>query len=259
MFRAANLNQLWATLLIEELVRSGVGTYCIAPGSRSAPLTVAVARHPRASGIVHYDERGAAFHALGFGRATSTPAAVITTSGSALANVWPAVVEASLDHVPLMVLSGDRPPELQDTGANQTMDQVDFFGGFVQWAASLPCPSMSIDPAVVLTTVDQAASRCRGPVRGAVHINCMFREPLAPTGEGMSFDSYLAPIRSWIEGGRPYTRYRDAVARPTRDQMNEVSTAVGRGSRCGVGLAAPARHHVGTPAGLQRSHCGALL
>ena len=231
MIRAANLNHLWATLVIEELVRSGVVTYCIAPGSRSAPLTVAVARHNRASGIVHFDERGAAFHALGYGRATNTPAAIVTTSGSALANVWPAVVEASLDHVPLLVLSGDRPPELQDAGANQTMDQVKFFGGFVQWAASLPCPSTSIDPAMVLTTVDQAVSRCRGPVRGAVHINFMLREPLAPTGEHACFDSYLTPVRRWTESGRPYTQFGSAVVHPTRELLNDISAAVGFGTR----------------------------
>ena len=87
MIRAPNLNHLWAALLIEELVRCGVDTYCIAPGSRSAPLAVAVACNERARGIVHYDERGAAFHALGHARATGVPAAVVTTSGSALANV----------------------------------------------------------------------------------------------------------------------------------------------------------------------------
>ena len=161
MIRAPNLNHLWTKLLIEELVRNGVDTFCVAPGSRSAPLSVAVARHDRARCIVHHDERGAAFHALGYARASGAPAAVVTTSGSALANVWPAVVEASLANTPLLVLSADRPPELQDTGANQTMDQVRFFGNFVRWSTSLPCPSTSIDPAVVLTTADQAASRCR--------------------------------------------------------------------------------------------------
>ena len=110
--QAPNVNHLWATLLVEELIRNGIDTFCVAPGSRSTPLVVAVARNDRARGIVHYDERGAAFHALGYGRVTGVPAAVITTSGSALANVWPAVVEASLERIPLLVLSGDRPPEL---------------------------------------------------------------------------------------------------------------------------------------------------
>ena len=231
MIRAPNLNHLWTTLLIEELVRNGVDTFCIAPGARNAPLSVAVARHHHTRGIVHHDERGAAFHALGYARASGVPAAVVTTSGSALANVWPAVVEASLAQVPLLVLSADRPPELQDAGANQTMDQVRFFGGFVQWSASLPCPSTSIDPAVVLTTADQAASRCRGPARGAVHVNCMFREPLAPTDLGECHDRYLEPVRAWCESDRVYTRYEDPSALPARESLAEVAELVRRSPR----------------------------
>ena len=231
MTQAPNLNQLWASLLIEELVRNGVDTFCVAPGSRSTPLVVAAARNGRARNIVHYDERGAAFHALGHGRVAGTPAAVVTTSGSALANVWPAVVEASLERVPLLVLSGDRPPELQDAGANQTMDQVKFFGGYAEWSATLPCPSPSIDPAVVLTTVDQAVSRCRGPSGGAVHINCMFREPLAPTEQGEDFDAYLEPVQAWRDAGQPYTRYESARVRPEPGLLADVDELVARRPR----------------------------
>ena len=226
--QAPNLNQLWAALLVEELVRNGVDTFCVAPGSRSTPLVVAVARNDRARSIVHYDERGAAFHALGHGRVTGAPAAVITTSGSALANVWPAVVEASLEHIPLLVLSGDRPPELQDAGANQTMDQVKFFGAYAEWSATLPCPSTDIDPAVVLTTVDQAVSRCGGPSGGAVHINCMFREPLAPTEQGEDFEAYLEPVRSWHDAGRPYSRYDSVATRPEPEMLAEVAELAAR-------------------------------
>lgn len=231
MIHAANVNHLWATLLVEELVRNGIGTFCIAPGSRSTPLVVAVARNPRARAIVHYDERGAAFHALGHGRATGSPAVVVTTSGSALANVWPAVVEASLERVPLLVLSGDRPPELQDAGANQTMDQVKFFGGYAEWSATLPCPSTEVDPALVLTTVDQAVSRCRGPSGGAVHINCMFREPLAPTEQGEDFEGYLEPVRSWRDDGHAYTRHERARSRPAPGSLAELARLVARRPR----------------------------
>lgn len=231
MIQAANVNDLWATLLVEELVRNGVDTFCIAPGSRSTPLVVAVARNPRARAVVHYDERGAAFHALGYARATGGPAAVVTTSGSALANVWPAVVEASLERVPLLVLSGDRPPELQDAGANQTMDQVKFFGGYAEWSATLPCPSTDVDPAMVLTTVDQAVSRCRGPAGGAVHVNCMFREPLAPTGQGEDFEVYLEPVRAWRDGGHVYTRHESAPSRGAPELQAELAELVARRPR----------------------------
>ncbi len=243
MTQAPNLNQLWASLLVEELVRNGVDTFCVAPGSRSTPLVVAVARNGRARSIVHYDERGAAFHALGCGRASGTPAAVVTTSGSALANVWPAVVEASLERVPLLVLSGDRPPELQDAGANQTMDQVKFFGGYAEWSATLPCPSADIDPAVVLTTVDQAVSRCGGASGGAVHINCMFREPLAPTGQGDDFEAYIETVRAWREGEHAYTRYETAPVRPGPALLADVAELVERRPRgllVAGGLADPA-------------------
>lgn len=233
MSQAPNLNHLWAMLLIEELVRNGVDTFCVAPGSRSTPLVVALARNGRARSIIHYDERGAAFHAVGYARATGMPAAVVTTSGSALANVWPAVVEASLERVPLLVLSGDRPPELQDAGANQAMDQVKFFGGYAEWSATLPCPSADIDPAVVLTTVDQAVSRCRGASGGAVYINCMFREPLAPTDQGEDFETYLEPVRAWLDGGHPYTLYESAPVRAEPELLAEVAELV---ERCPRGL-----------------------
>lgn len=93
-------------------------------GSRSSPLALAVAHHPRARLNVCIDERSLAFWALGYGRAKGLPAAVITSSGTAVANLLPAVVEASLSHVPMIMLTADRPTELRDTGANQTIDQV---------------------------------------------------------------------------------------------------------------------------------------
>ena len=118
-----NLNALWSALLVEELVRQGVGLFVVAPGSRSAPLALAVAQHPRARWVVHVDERGGAFAALGHARATGRPAALVTTSGTAVANALPAAVEAAHDGVPLLLLTADRPPELRETAANQTVVQ----------------------------------------------------------------------------------------------------------------------------------------
>ncbi|NBC19319.1 MAG: 2-succinyl-5-enolpyruvyl-6-hydroxy-3-cyclohexene-1-carboxylate synthase, partial [Bacteroidetes bacterium] len=141
------MNRCWADLIVEELVRCGVTQFYLAPGSRSTPLTTAVAAHPKAQATIHYDERGTAFMALGYGRATGRPAAWITTSGTAVANGMPAVVEASVDRVPLLLLTADRPPELRDTGANQTIDQVKLFGEYVRWFVDLPTPTDEIDPA----------------------------------------------------------------------------------------------------------------
>lgn len=228
MARARDINSLWASLIVEELVRSGVDTFSVAPGSRSAPLTVALARHRRATSVVHYDERGAAFYALGYGRAVGKPAAVITTSGSALANVWPAVAEASLARVPLIVLSGDRPPELQDAGANQTMDQVGFFGDYVRWHATVPCPQAQIAPNVVLTTVDQAVYRAAGSPQGPVHLNCMYREPLAPVDDGEDFSAYLSALGEWPDTGRPYTGYGRGSGAVAGPDLEEVAALANR-------------------------------
>ncbi|MCA9407814.1 MAG: 2-succinyl-5-enolpyruvyl-6-hydroxy-3-cyclohexene-1-carboxylate synthase, partial [Candidatus Omnitrophica bacterium] len=150
-----NLNLLWATLIVEELIRNGVDYFCISPGSRSAPLTIAIAQNKKTVSLIHCDERGSAFHALGYSAATGKPCAVVTTSGSALGNLFPAVIEASKKKVPLILLTADRPPELRFTGANQTIDQVKFFGEYVRWSFDLPTPTKDIPPQFLLTTCDQ--------------------------------------------------------------------------------------------------------
>ncbi len=209
MRAAPHPNRLWADLLVEELVRCGVGLFCLAPGSRSTPLVQAVAANPEARHLMHFDERGTAFAALGYARATGRPAAWVTTSGTAVANGLPAVVEASVDGVPLVLLTADRPPELRDTDANQTIPQPSVFGEYVRWRFDLPAPTDEIAPAFVLTTADQAVHRALGRPRGPVHLNCMFREPLAAEATD---DERLA---AWRASGEPYTRYvmPDAVDR----------------------------------------------
>ncbi|GIV62250.1 2-succinyl-5-enolpyruvyl-6-hydroxy-3-cyclohexene-1-carboxylic-acid synthase [Rhodocaloribacter litoris] len=207
IFDAPNRNRFWAELLVEELVRCGVSFFSLAPGSRSTPLVTAVAAHPEARAHMHFDERGAAFLALGYARATGRGAAWVTTSGTAVANGLPAVVEAAMDGVPLLLLTADRPPELRDTGANQAIDQVKLFGDYVRWQFDLPVPDPAPDPAMVLTTVDQAVYRaCRAP-RGPVHLNVMFREPLAPEPDGGDFPAEGASLRAWYARGTPYTTY----------------------------------------------------
>lgn len=119
-----NINLAWASLLVEECCRQGVNVFCVAPGSRSSPLALAVIAHPRAQLNVCIDERSLGFWAVGYGRATGRPAVVITSSGTAVANLLPACVEASQSNVPMLMVTADRPTELRDTGANQTIDQV---------------------------------------------------------------------------------------------------------------------------------------
>src|SRR6476646_8560115 len=130
---SADLNAAFAATLVDEWVRGGVTDAVIAPGSRSAPLALALARDARVRVHVVIDERSAAFFALGLGRATGRPALVCCTSGTAGAHFHPAVIEADLAGVPLLVCTADRPPELLDTGAGQTIDQHHLFGGSVRW------------------------------------------------------------------------------------------------------------------------------
>ncbi|XP_038893379.1 protein PHYLLO, chloroplastic isoform X4 [Benincasa hispida] len=120
----ANINAVWASLIVEECSRLGLTYFCIAPGSRSSPLAVAAASHPLITCIACFDERSLAFHAIGYAKGSHSPAVVITSSGTAVSNLLPAVVEASQDFLPLLLLTADRPLELQDAGANQAINQI---------------------------------------------------------------------------------------------------------------------------------------
>jgi 2-succinyl-5-enolpyruvyl-6-hydroxy-3-cyclohexene-1-carboxylate synthase len=172
------MNEKWCTCLIDQLTLQGVNYFCIAPGSRSTPLVLAIAAHPHAHAMVHFDERGAAFHALGVAKATGKPAAVVVTSGTAVGNLYPAVMEASLTRTPLILLTADRPPELRDCGANQTLDQVKIFGSFLRWEIDLPCPDSALLENYLQRTVAYAVMRACASPFGPVQLNCMFREPL---------------------------------------------------------------------------------
>ena len=201
-----NINHCWGTLIIEELSRLGVDYFCVAPGSRSSPLVIALAQNKKLKNFVHFDERGLAFHAMGYSAATKKPAVLICTSGTAAANFLPAVIEASKKKLPLIVITADRPPELRQTGAVQTIDQVGLFGNYAQWATDMPCPTTQINPQFVLTTIDQAWYQA---VRkhGVVHINCMFRPPLTLTPGTEDLKAYTKPISRWLESKRPFTDY----------------------------------------------------
>jgi len=135
-----NINALWAALLVEELARVGVLHFAVCPGSRSTPLAVAVARHRAASAVVLHDERSAGYYAVGYGKARGRAAAVVVTSGTAVANLLPAVVEAAQQGVPLLLLTADRPPELRECGANQAICQPGIFGAYTRSAPAPPAP-----------------------------------------------------------------------------------------------------------------------
>ncbi len=221
VLESENLNILWASIIVEELIRNGINYFCVSPGSRSSPLTISVARNRNAKLVMCYDERGAAFHALGFARATHRPAVVITTSGTAVANCFPAVVEASMECVPIILLTADRPPELQDTKANQTIDQDHIFGRYVRYFFNLPPPEPQLSPHIPLTTVDQAIFRAVSKPEGPVHINCMFREPLSPEKKELP-DGYTDCLKSWVKKDIPYTSYKISEVSISEEEVKEV-------------------------------------
>lgn len=212
------LNRLWGELIIDELSRCGCRTAWICPGARSAPLSVAAARSKTFNASVCIDERAASYQALNAARASGKPTAVICTSGTATANFLPAVIEGMSSGVPLLLITADRPPELRDTGANQTIDQSHLFGNGVAWRFDLPVPDARIDPAMVLTTVDQAVHRSR-VAAAPVHLNCMFAEPLLSEDECTDWDD----IRT---ADRPYTTYSVAPTGPSEEAVDETTTAV---------------------------------
>ncbi|GGP60132.1 2-succinyl-5-enolpyruvyl-6-hydroxy-3-cyclohexene-1-carboxylate synthase [Shewanella algicola] len=223
---SADMNLLWGQLILEELARLGVKHVCMAPGSRSTPLTLAAASQTKLTRHIHFDERGLGFMALGLAKADNAPVAIITTSGTAVANLYPAIVEAWLTHVPLIILSGDRPNELIDCGANQAIVQPAIFAGYAK-QLNLPTPDNAYPANALLTTIDHAIANQHQPV----HINCMYREPLYPSElvtlahvkktASVTTTTYLAPLNAWFDNNKPLTRYAalNGSELPTTDTL----------------------------------------
>lgn len=161
--------------IIDQFIQQGINHFCIAPGSRSSPLVLAACEHKKAKLHVHYDERGLGFFALGIAKATRRPVVVIATSGTAIGNLLPCVMEAHHTATPLILLTADRPSELRDCGANQTTDQVKIFQSFVRWQVDL---DSSLDEAYFRSIAVQAYFyACQNPP-GPIQINCPFRDPM---------------------------------------------------------------------------------
>ena len=202
---AALWNTLWGEWIIEELIRCGLKLFCISPGSRSTPLTVAAARHPEAEINLIYDERAAAYYALGYSRGSETPGVLICTSGTAAANYLPAIVEASVEQIPMIVLTADRPPELQQTGANQSINQNQLFGSHVRWFFDPGCPSPELPTSTLFSYIDQAVHLARYPLPGPVHLNLPFREPfLLPKNQKPEEIIHDPDLQSWKAEKKPW-------------------------------------------------------
>jgi 2-succinyl-5-enolpyruvyl-6-hydroxy-3-cyclohexene-1-carboxylate synthase len=176
-----NINTLWASILVETLYHCGLTMAVICPGSRSTPLTIAFAHHPQITTVPILDERSAAFFALGRGKKTGLPTALVCTSGTAGANFYPAAIEAKESSVPLIILTADRPAELRNCHAGQTIDQVKLYGNLPNWQCELGLPEGNLGMLRYLRqNIVQAWEQSLFPTPGVVHINLPFREPLVP-------------------------------------------------------------------------------
>jgi 2-succinyl-5-enolpyruvyl-6-hydroxy-3-cyclohexene-1-carboxylate synthase len=192
---ARNRNSLWASVLVETLVRGGVKHAVISPGSRSTPLTMAFAARSDLEAIPVLDERSAAFFALGLAKQRLEPVALVCTSGTATANFFPAIIEAHESGVPLMVLTADRPPELRACASGQTIDQQKIYGDYVNFHHELALPEVT-EPILryLRQTVTHALTRTLVPVAGPVHLNIPFRDPLPPVADDGNTASFARAI-----------------------------------------------------------------
>ncbi|MBV9689294.1 MAG: 2-succinyl-5-enolpyruvyl-6-hydroxy-3-cyclohexene-1-carboxylic-acid synthase [Ktedonobacteraceae bacterium] len=177
----ANPTYAYVRTFIDELSRSGVRHVVICPGSRSTPLAMALAEQHSMRMWMHVDERSAAFFALGMAKRLGETVALLCTSGTAAANFFPAIIEAKLTHIPLLVLTADRPHELRDCGAPQSIDQDRLYGTYVKWFVDVALPEATNTALrYVRTLANRAVALAQAVPAGSVHLNFPFREPLTP-------------------------------------------------------------------------------
>ena len=229
-----NANTALASAFVEELARSGVRHAVLSPGSRSTPLAVTLWRQPEIDVSVIVDERSAGFFALGAAQASRSPVAILCTSGTAAANLHPAICEADQSAIPLVVMTADRPPELRGIGAGQTIDQLKLYGSFVRWFCEVG--THGADDSGLLhyrSTACRAVASARGEPRpGPVHLNLAWREPLAPIpDEGVVTATDALALEGRDE--RPLTAVTPYDAEPSQFLLDEVAGHIGE-SRSGV-------------------------
>jgi 2-succinyl-5-enolpyruvyl-6-hydroxy-3-cyclohexene-1-carboxylate synthase len=277
-----NTNTLWCSVLVETLVRCGVTQAVISPGSRSAPLIVALARHPSIACVSVIDERSAAYFALGVAKRTRRPVALLCTSGTAGANYFPAIIEAHESGTPLLVLTADRPPEMRDCASGQTIDQQKLFGSYVVFYHEFAVPEAKVEVLrYARQTIAHAVARAMNFAPGPVHLNLPFRDPLAPVEDasataardqiGADFFAHLQPpsrvMATSAAWQRPITTRGLIVAGPANsDNVTDYVTRV-RDFAAALGwpvladALSPLRHHGDAPdaKGVTVAHYDAIL
>jgi len=234
------INRTFAPIqaLVDELARCGMRHAVTSPGSRNAPIALTLAADERIDAVSAIDERAAGFMALGMAKASGRPVAVTCTSGTAAANLLPAVVEAHEARVPLIVLTADRPPELRDVGAGQAIDQLKLFGSAAKWFVEVGNGEPGREWATHLRALACRAWWTAGGGRpGPVHLNLPLREPLAPAPEKLDAGDWRGR-----DDGRPWVELREHSSAPDAGDVQllaERMAGVPRGVIvCGGGAAA---------------------
>lgn len=227
----ANRNTALCSAFVEELQRSGLQNVCVAPGSRSALLALAFWNNSGVRVFSHIDERSAGFFAIGLAQQSGRPVAVLTTSGTAAANLYPAVVEASEARVPLIVITADRPPELRDTGAGQTIDQIKLYGGFVRRFIELGVQQADDTGLIYFRSVaarafETAACSPAGPV----HLNVPLQEPLIPKPVAGDVTA-TQPLALKGRESHPFTSVTANAAKPNDELVSELASEISDHSR----------------------------
>ncbi len=247
------INRTYAPVqaLVDELVRCGMRHAVTSPGSRNAPLALTLAAHPRLRAVSVLDERSAGFFALGMAKATGRPVAITCTSGTAAANLLPAVVEAWQAGVALVVMTADRPPELREVGAGQSIDQLKLYGDAVKWFVEVGTHEPGRE-----TAIHHRALGCRaywtaaGDRPGPVHLNFPLREPLAPEPEPLDAADWAGR-----DDGRPWTELRDHAAAPHADDVQELAGRIAVQKR-GAIVCGPTAEAIAEPAARLAAACG---
>ena len=203
-----NRNIRWAKVFIDQLAVLGVKYASISPGSRSTPLTYVLSKNRKIKSFINIDERSSAFFALGLAKSTNKPVLVVTTSGTAVAELYPAIIEAYQQRTPLIICTADRPPELIGTGANQTINQHNIFKNHIRWYRDLGLPSIGETGFYHLQKIAINAFRISlTEDRGPVHLNFPFRKPLEPF-------SYTDIVNKKISRLKPQRSVNNKLPRP---------------------------------------------
>jgi 2-succinyl-5-enolpyruvyl-6-hydroxy-3-cyclohexene-1-carboxylate synthase len=209
----------YTAAFVAELVQTGVTEAVVSPGSRSTPMAMVMAEHPGLNVHIHVDERSAAFFALGKAKASGKPVAILCTSGTAAANYFPAIAEANISRIPLIVITSDRPHELRDVGAPQAIDQIRLYGHHVKWFVEMAIPEKSDEMLRYVRSVcGRAAATALQAPSGPVHLNFPFREPLIPRLDENIFQLNERP--------KQYVNVRNGALTIDKSDLSEIASKI---------------------------------